>query len=144
MLRDIIDKNLVTVRHDSSIAEVAKLMKDKDVGCVLIVQDNRPRGLITDRDIVIRCLADYSDISKFTTKDFMTDKLETVLETDGLHDCIKKMRQAKVRRIPVVDKQGMPVGIISFGDIVGILGRELYDVTQATTATGDDARGKAA
>lgn len=145
MIRDIVTRNLVTVGPNAKCREIAALMDDKNVGALLVVENGLPKGIITDRDIVIRCLSDPKlDIDQCRAVDFMTTALETVKETDGIYDCIQRMRIAHVRRIPVVDLQGKVIGILSFGDLLGILSKELYELTQATTTLGDTEVKKAA
>lgn len=134
MLREILKQNkLVTVDPDTSITDVAKVMAKQDVGCVLILDNNKPRGLITDRDIVLRCIAKNIDVDDCTVENVMTESLFTVKETDGIFDCIEAMKGAGVRRIPVVNDRGYVVGLISFGDLLAILSQELSELTAQTT-----------
>jgi CBS domain-containing protein len=133
MLRDIIDRNLVTVRPDAKVTEAAERMAEENVGCVLVLADDgKPRGILTDRDIVVRCLAKNVDVNDCTVENVLTESLETVNEHDGFFDCIKKMNEAEERRIPVVDNSGKAIAIISFGDILAVLGKELHALTAVT------------
>jgi signal-transduction protein with cAMP-binding, CBS, and nucleotidyltransferase domain len=134
MLKEIISRNLVTAEPDAKITEVARLMADRGVGAVLILSDGKPRGIITDRDIVLRCVADHLDVEDTTVENVLTESVQSAVETDGLFDVIHKMRQARVRRIAVVDKNGKAVGIISFGDIVSILAKEMTELSEAATS----------
>jgi CBS domain-containing protein len=133
MLKDVINRKLVTVEPDTSISDVAKTMAREDVGCVLVLDNNKPRGLITDRDIVMRCIAKNIDVDDCTVENVMTESLQTVKETDGIFDCIETMRGAGVRRIPVVNDRNQVVGIISFGDLLAVLSSEFYELTSNTT-----------
>jgi CBS domain-containing protein len=133
MLKDIVNQKLITAEPDAKVSEVAKLMADEDVGCVLILDNDKPRGLITDRDIVTRCLAKNIDVDDCTVENVMTESLATVKETDGIFDCIETMKEAEVRRIPVVDENGKVTGIISFGDLLAVLSKELSELTSETT-----------
>jgi signal-transduction protein with cAMP-binding, CBS, and nucleotidyltransferase domain len=135
MLKEIVSRNLVTAEPDAKISEVARLMADRGVGAVLILEDDdKPRGIITDRDIVLRCVADHLDVEDTTVENVLSESVHTVLDTDGLYDVIHKMREARVRRIAVVDKDGKAVGVISFGDIVSILAKELSELGDAATS----------
>lgn len=136
MIKDIVNRNLVTVEPHATIQEVARLMESKDVGSVLVLDSGnhgKPRGIITDRDIVVRCLAKNLDVTDTTVENVLSEGLETCTEEDGFFTCIEKMRSAGVRRMPVVDGSGKAIGIISFGDIVGVLAKELNAVTERTT-----------
>jgi CBS domain-containing protein len=133
MLKEIVSRNLVAVEPDAKILDVARTMRDRDVGAVLVLTDGKPRGIITDRDIVVRCVADNLDFADTTVENVLTESVHTVSENDGLYDVIHKMREAKVRRIPVVDRQGNAIGIVSFGDIIAIISKELVELGEAVT-----------
>jgi CBS domain-containing protein len=145
MLRDIISPNLVTIRPDADVREVAELMDSRNVGSVLVLEGGKPVGIVTDRDIVVRCLSQSkTPVENFKVSDVMTESLHTVRDTEGFYDVIKKMRDEKIRRMPVVNDQGKPVGIITFGDVIGILAKALAGIASTTTAVGEEERGKAA
>lgn len=133
MLSNIFNRNLVAVESESNLLDVAKLMAREDVGCVLVVADRKPTGLVTDRDIVIHCVAMGHDSQTCRVEEVMSTDLQTVKETDGIFDCIRAMKASQVRRLPVVDADGNALGIISFGDILAVLGRELSDLVEAAT-----------
>jgi CBS domain-containing protein len=133
MLRDVINRELTCVEPNSRVTEAAMLMEKKDIGCVLVLENGKPRGVLTDRDIVLRCVAKNVDVDDCTVENVMTETLQTVKETDGIFDVIETMRGAGIRRIPVVDAQGHAVGMVSFGDMLAILSKELYELTEGTT-----------
>ena len=130
MLMEIVNRDLVTVEPHQSVLEAARRMEERDVGCVLVLSNGKPRGLITDRDIVLRCVAHNLDISDTTVENILTESLATVHLTDGIFDCIRKMREAGVRRIPVVGDDGKAVGIVTFDDFICILSQELSALTE--------------
>jgi CBS domain-containing protein len=130
MLSEIVNRDLVTVQPDTRLVEVARLMKSRNVGSVLVLNaQGRPRGMLTDRDIVVRCVAEDLDVSDTTVENVLSETLETCFEHEGIFDCIRKMRSAGVRRIPVVDLQGRAVGILSYDDLVALLSQELFTLT---------------
>ena len=133
MLKDIVCRELVCVDSDTKVSEAARMMEKKDVGSVLVLDNGRPRGILTDRDIVLRCVAKNLDVDDCTVENVMTESLQSVKETDGVFDVVETMRGAGVRRIPVVDGRGQAVGIVSFGDLLGILSKELSELTEGTT-----------
>lgn len=134
MIRDMINRNLVSVNPDTPVREVASHMDSKNVGSILVLENGRPRGIITDRDIVVRCLSNSKkSIDDFKASDCMTDSVETVRENQGFYECIQKMRNSHIRRIPVVNDQGQAVGILSFDDILSVLSKELQELTEAAT-----------
>jgi CBS domain-containing protein len=106
----------VTVSADARLTEAARLMRDADIGDVVVVDGDRPRGLVTDRDIVVRAIAE--DLSPSATKvgDICTTGLVSVAPADELERAAELMRQVAIRRLPVVDGDRL-VGVISLGDL---------------------------
>jgi CBS domain-containing protein len=133
MLGNIFNRDLVAVAPGASLLEVAKLMAKKDVGCVLVVENHKPCGLVTDRDIILHCVALGHNSGTCKVDEVMSTGLKWVKETDGIFDCVRAMRAAKVRRLPVVDEKGHAIGVVSFGDILAVLGTELFDLIEKTT-----------
>jgi len=119
LCRDIMTRNVATCTRDMPLREAAQLMKEEDVGAIPVVEgNNRVVGIITDRDIVCRCLADKDkDPYKLTVKDCMTEKAYTVRPSDRVVDAIGKMGDKEVRRILVTDSDNRLKGIISMADI---------------------------
>ncbi len=144
MLKELVNKHLVTVEPDTKVKEAAKIMEKENVGTVLVLDNNRPRGILSDRDIVLRCIAKDVDVDDCTVENVMTESLATVNENDGIFDCIEKMRENHVRRIPVVNDQNKVVGILSFGDLLAILSKEFMHLTETTTAPEKERKMKAA
>lgn len=134
MLKNIIRFELYSVKPEDGIQEVVRIMKDQNVGSVLVCDEKqKPLGILTDRDLVIRCMGEHKDSDQCKARDLMTSSPRTVKDDDGLYDCINAMHDAGVRRIPVVDQQGKAVGIISFGDILKILSKEFNILVGSTT-----------
>ena len=124
-LDNLIDKHVVSCPPTTPIREVATMMEAENVGAVLVCDtDGTPAGIITDRDIVVRCLV-KGDGAGTLAADVMTPNPETVSEDDGIVDIIHTMKQAAVRRVPVVDRAGRAIGLVSFGDVFRLLGQEL-------------------
>lgn len=132
-----IKRELVSVTPDQSIQDVADLMKEKDVGAVLVCdEDGRPEGIITDRDIVLRCVSEGAECEETTAEEVMTEAVDTVDAESGLMDIIRCMKENEVRRVPIVDEEGKAVGLVSFGDVLELLVMELKDL--AVPASPDD------
>lgn len=141
MLKDLLAPQLSNhpccVPQDASVREVAQLMKKEDVGCVLVTRGNTriPIGIITDRDLATRCLADSLSPDQATAREIMTPNVRTVRENAGLYECIRTMNEAGIRRIPVVDSTGNAIGVLSFGDILRLLSSELGSLVENCTAS---------
>ncbi|NHI05032.1 oxidoreductase [Streptomyces sp. KO7888] len=115
-VRDIMTGAPVTVEPLTSVTEVARLMRDRDLGAVLVTEGDRLRGLVTDRDLVVRSLAEGGDPEQTTVAGACSDDMVTVRPDEELGHAVELMRAHAVRRVPVVD-DGHPVGIVSLGDL---------------------------
>ncbi len=116
--RDIMTRNLVVAGRDTTLQQVALMMRDSDAGIIPVVEDeNKLVGLITDRDIVVRAVADGKDITATTAENVMTVELYTASPDDRIFDVIRKMGDKQIRRVPVVNADGNLQGIISMADI---------------------------
>ena len=119
-VKDVMTKNPVTVRDSDTIATVAKEMRDHDIGDVLVVdQKGGLCGIVTDRDIVVRAMAEDKDPSGTCIGDICTRDLETLQPNDEISEAVDCMRDKAIRRIPVVDGK-KPVGIVSLGDVAQV------------------------
>jgi CBS domain-containing protein len=118
---DIMTKDLVYSRPSDMVSDVAQLMKDEDIGPVLIVDDSndgkRLVGIVTDRDLAIKVVGEGRDPQNTRVEDVMTESLVTVRASDDVQSAMQAMAQNQLRRIPVVDDSGQLVGIISQADV---------------------------
>jgi len=118
---DIMTKDLIYSRPSDMVSDVAQLMKDEDIGPVLIVDDSndgkRLVGIVTDRDLAIKVVGEGSDPQNTRVEDVMTESLVTVRASDDVQSAMQAMAQNQLRRIPVVDDNGQLVGIISQADV---------------------------
>ena len=105
-----------TVSADDPIAEAARIMRDSDIGDVIVLQGDQVGGIVTDRDIVVRGVADGRDAESTSVGDVCTTGIESIEPSASVDDALSRMREADIRRLPVVDG-GRPVGIISLGDL---------------------------
>ncbi|MFJ6070482.1 CBS domain-containing protein [Streptomyces sp. NPDC093065] len=115
-VRDIMTGDPVTVEPLTSVTAVARIMRDRDLGAVLVTEGDRLRGLVTDRDLVVRSLAEGGDPEQTTVAGACSDATVTVRSDEELSRAVELMREHAVRRVPVVD-DGHPVGIVSLGDL---------------------------
>ncbi len=121
-IHDIMTKDPSTVTGDATVREAAQVMRSEDVGIVPVVDgksDKRLLGVITDRDIAVRCVADGRDGNTCRVRDVMSGgDVTTCRENDDVNSVMEAMRTEKVRRIPIVDERGSLVGIVAQADIV--------------------------
>lgn len=116
-VRDVMTTQLTTLPTTATISEAAKRMRDDNIGDVLVLEDGLLRGVLTDRDIVVRCVADGSDPSTVSVGDVCSAEPTVVSADAPADDAVRQLREAAVRRLPVVDQSGNPVGVVSIGDL---------------------------
>ena len=114
-LREVMTPNPTICSPDTSAAQAAKMMRDQDIGDVLVQHDGS-LGIVTDRDIVTRAVAAGRDPKEVTLGDICTPDVETVSPDTSIDDVIRLMSDKAVRRVPVVEA-GKPVGIVALGDL---------------------------
>jgi CBS domain-containing protein len=126
---EICSREVVFARRSESLRVAAQLMREKHVGALAVVDerngDRIPVGIVTDRDIVIAVVAKGLDADALLVGEVMSTDLVTVRESDGVSECIARMRAKGVRRVPVVDARGALVGIVSADDFLDLLAEEL-------------------
>jgi CBS domain-containing protein len=118
---DIMTRNPTCVTPDTRIADAARRMKEEEVGILPVVDregSKRLVGVITDRDIAIRCVAEGHDSSKCSVREALSADVRTAKRDDDVDDVMDVMAREQVRRIPVVDDHGELVGIIAQADLV--------------------------
>jgi CBS domain-containing protein len=115
--RDIMTPGAECVGEDESLVDAARKMRDLDVGALPICgNDNGLKGMITDRDIVVRCIADGGDPSVMTAGLFAEGKPVTIGADDSIEEALRTMKEYKLRRLPVIDGHDL-VGMVSQGDL---------------------------
>jgi len=115
-IREIMTADPHTVSSDATLEEAAREMKSDDIGAVLVTDNGDVAGILTDRDIVVRAVAEGRDPSSTKVADVATRDVKTLTPDSSVDDAIKLVREQNVRRIPVVE-DGRPAGIVSIGDI---------------------------
>lgn len=136
-VRDVMTPNPECVSEKDSLRDVARIMKDRDTGVVPVVNDKKIVGLITDRDIVVRGLAEGKDLGNASISELMTRNVRSVREDATLNEVISLMSSSEIRRVPVVNGKDEIVGILSLGDIAsdtnldGKVGKTVESISQA-------------
>jgi CBS domain-containing protein len=112
---DVMTQNPVTVDGAEPVREAARRMRDDDTGAIIVTQDGRVAGLVTDRDIAVRIVAEGKD-SSTAVRDACSSDVTTVPSDASIQQAVQLMRTKAVRRLPVLDGD-RPVGIVSLGDL---------------------------
>ncbi|WP_296428379.1 CBS domain-containing protein [Yoonia sp.] len=113
------------VSADTPVSEIAKMMKEGDIGAIPIGKDDKLIGMVTDRDIALRVVAAGRDPKKTTAEDVMTKGIVYCRTTETVEDAIHLMDQKKIRRLPVLDDKKRLVGMLSLGDVAHSVSRDL-------------------
>jgi len=129
-VKDLIQRKVVVVEPDTPVRIAAQRMKDKMVGCLVVLDGDRPVGVITDRDIAIRVVGEGKN-SETPVKEVMTKDPITVNEDASLLELTKAFREAAVRRLIVVDQEGKLKGIVSIDDVLELLATEFANLVVA-------------
>ncbi|MCB0998468.1 MAG: CBS domain-containing protein [Ilumatobacteraceae bacterium] len=131
-VRDVMTKDPVACDVTTPVADAARMMRDRDIGDVLVCDGDRLLGIVTDRDLVVRCLAAGAEVARATVGDVCSGGIATISADASIDDAAHQMREAAVRRLPVVDG-GIAVGIVSLGDlaVTGDPSSALADISAA-------------
>jgi CBS domain-containing protein len=115
-VQELMTPNPVTLEETASVLDAARAMRDKDIGVVVIVGNGEVRGILTDRDIVVRVVAEGRDPQSTRVGEFASRDLVTVSPDEPADEALRLMRERSIRRV-VVTQSGRAVGILSLGDV---------------------------
>jgi len=130
-LERICSKTVVTISSDASVLEAAKLMHSKHIGCLVVADDSRITGILTDRDIVLKLVASEKKPGETAVKTIMTSNPTMVNVNYDVLDAVRLMRNRGVRRLPVIDEHRHLLGIITMDDVLTAFGAEIGDLAGA-------------
>ena len=116
-VKDAMHKKAEWVSPDTSVGDIAKKMRDLDVGSIPVGENDRLIGMVTDRDIACRAVANGTDCSKLKARDVMTKGIVFCRDSEDLSDALRIMEDKKIRRLPVIDDNKRMVGMLSVGDV---------------------------
>lgn len=137
LVKDVMSSPVVTISEDESADKAATLMEKYNLGCVIVTTKNeRPTGVITERDIVTRIVAKDVQPSRVTAKEIMTTPLITIDPEETLNEAARRMSKLNIRRLGVIYK-GRLVGLISSKDILAIT-PELIEIIQEKARIGNE------
>ena len=134
-VKDAMHSGATWLSPDATLNELARIMRDQDIGAIPIGENDRLVGMVTDRDIALRGLADGRDMGSLTARDVMTSPIIYCRADEDIDDAVRIMEQKGVRRLPVIDANKRMVGMLALGDIADHGSRDLSaEVVQAVTA----------
>ncbi|MDH5203630.1 MAG: CBS domain-containing protein [Nitrospirota bacterium] len=127
-LKPLMSKIITSLPARATALDAAKFMTDMNVGSVIVVEGNKPVGIVTDRDIMTKVIIEGRNPAKVTIKDIMTSPVITVSVEKSIFDVTKLMNKYRVRRFPVVDAEGNIVGVVTLSDILVFIGQEMKNI----------------
>ena len=133
-VQDLARSDVVTAPTDTPVSKLAEQMANETVGSVVITNDQTPVGIVTDRDLALRCVAEEADPTELTAENVMTEDLHTVTKDAGFFEAVGTMSEHAVRRLPVTNEDHKLVGILTTDDLEELLAdehSELADVIRA-------------
>jgi CBS domain-containing protein len=126
----ICSRDVDTAHYDESVLDSARRMRDRQVGTVIVVDDMKPVGILTDRDLTVRVLAAGLDPQATRVSEVMTPSPTTISEDDSIETAVSYMRAGRFRRLPVVGRDGRLIGILALDDVLELVAEELADIGQ--------------
>jgi CBS domain-containing protein len=134
-VKEMMHRGAEYVAPNAKLQIIAEKMRDYDIGSIPVCESGKVIGMVTDRDIAIRALANGKDVSKLVAKDVMSKDVIYCRDTEAAEDAIRLMEDNQVRRLPVLNESKQLVGMISLGDISHALSQDLTgEVTRAVSA----------
>jgi CBS domain-containing protein len=132
---EICSRETVFTTRETTVATAARLMRHHHVGTLVVVEQMNggkrvPVGIVTDRDVVVEVMATGLDPNAITVGDIMGQELVTARESEGVLETMQIMRYKGVRRLPIVDKDGQLVGIVSFDDLLEVLAEQITELSK--------------
>lgn len=124
-VKDVMHRGVAWVEPGTTLAEIARKMRDEDIGAVPVGENDRLVGMVTDRDIVCRGLAGDKPCAELTAGDVMSKPIVYAHTDENVEDALHIMEKNKIRRLPVIDENQRLTGMLSLGDISEKVGREL-------------------
>jgi CBS domain-containing protein len=116
-IREIMTSNPSTVELDKTVVDAARIMKQEDAGVVPVTENGRLTGMVTDRDIAIRVVAEGKDPKSTAVREVASSNLVTIDPEQDLDEALRLMAQHQVRRLPVVEEDGRLVGVVAQADV---------------------------
>lgn len=124
-VRDAMHSPAEWVSPDTPVRNIAKRMAMDDIGCVPVAEDHRLIGMITDRDLAVRVVAQARDALRTTAADVLSPDVVYSRTEETVEDAVHVMDQHQIRRLPVLDEKDRLVGMLSLGDVAAVCGRDL-------------------
>ena len=131
-LFDVFTRGVITAASEETLARVAGKMQEHNVGTVVVVAEQRPVGILTDRDLAL-ALGARGVAPQAPAREVMTPHVPAIPEDTSVFTATKYVRECQVRRLPVVDSEDRVVGLVSLDDLLRLLAKELHNLAEGIT-----------
>jgi CBS domain-containing protein len=135
-IRELMTEDVDFVGPETQVLEIARKMRENDIGSTPVVENDRLIGMVTDRDIVLRVVAEGADARSTTARAAMSPKVLYCFDDQTVEQVLQNMGHNQIRRLPVVNRDKRLVGVVSLGDLVKAseskAGAALHDISQST------------
>jgi len=135
-LVQLLNSGLIHCSPETSVQEVASLMKDEGTGALIVVDEGKAVGMVTDRDLIMRVICEELNPETTQAKEIMTRRTVSLSVEQSLGEVVQRMKETGVRRIIVTDSNGSPLGLIGFEDVCANLAGDLTAIARPLSATG--------
>jgi CBS domain-containing protein len=132
-VEEIIQGNPVTAEPETPVPTLVAKMNEEDVGSVVVVEDDEPIGIVTDRKIAM-AIGDHEDLAEVTAGNLVEGDLLTITTAESVFDVLTMLREEGIRRLPVVDEEGNLEGVVALDDIIVLLATEIGNVGETIQA----------
>lgn len=132
-LQNFCERPVVTVSPEQNIIAACQLLREKNVGCLVVVEDGHLCGILTDRDVTLKVTGEKKDPQLTTVREVMTGNPLHIAVNKTLHDLTLLMHMHHVRRVPIVEGGGKVVGMVTLDDLIMLLGQEMADIGQGVS-----------
>jgi len=134
-VRDLMHRGVEIMPPGTPVTKLAKKMREKDIGAIPVGTNGKLVGMVTDRDITVRAVANGKDIAQMTAQDVMTKGVVCCRDTDKVREVLEVMEEKQIRRVPVTDDNNRVIGMVSLGDISkSVSDKAAGEVLQAVAA----------
>ena len=128
---------VVTAQPDDSVGQISERLESENVGTIVVTEDDKPVGMVTDRDVALS-VDDDGDVASRAVEEIMTEDPATIREDDDALEISRTIDEAGVRRLPIVDEEGTLTGIVTLDDLVATIGEQLDNVADTIEAQSPD------
>ena len=133
-LKDNLKRNVVLVNPDDSVKKAISLISSKNIGCVISVENNKPVGILTERDLIRKILSKGLDSTKVTVKDIMTKNIISLESERSIQEAVHLLEKRHIKKLPIIDN-GKLIGIVTITDLLSSMRRLEYDESEKLKKT---------